>query len=131
MLAITTDIATTSRGRFTLTELDQEALFRPLTKWNRVIDSAAAIPSTLRMAFTQMTTGRPGAVHIGLPYDVQKAPVDEADVWADPQEGSPPRISGQRACAGKSRNWAARRAPASCSPRSQKGGPSGQRDRAD
>src|SRR5262249_4784542 len=53
VLAITTDIATTSRGRFTLTELDQEALFRPLTKWNRVLDSAAAIPSTLRMAFTQ------------------------------------------------------------------------------
>ena len=84
VLAITTDIATTSRGRFTLTELDQDALFRLLTKWNRVIDSAAAIPSTLRMAFTQMTTGRPGAVHLGLPYDVQKAPVDEADVWADP-----------------------------------------------
>ena len=24
------------------------------------------------------------AAHIGLPFDVQKAPVDEADVWADP-----------------------------------------------
>ena len=31
-----------SRGRYALTELDQEALFRPLTKWNRVIDQAAA-----------------------------------------------------------------------------------------
>src|ERR671930_1455416 len=31
VLAITTDIATTSRGRFTLTALDQAALFRPLT----------------------------------------------------------------------------------------------------
>src|SRR6185437_13358263 len=38
----------------------------------------------VRTAFTQMTTGRPGAVHLGLPYDVQKEPVDEADVWADP-----------------------------------------------
>ena len=83
LLAITTDIATTSRGRFTLTELDQAALFRPLTKWNRVIDQAAAIPQTLRAAFAQMTTGRPGAVHLGLPYDVQKQPVDESDVWAD------------------------------------------------
>jgi acetolactate synthase-1/2/3 large subunit len=84
LLAITTDIATTSRGRFTLTELDQESLFRPVTKWNRVLDKASAIPSTVRQAFTQMTTGRPGAVHLGLPYDVQKDPVDEDDIWADP-----------------------------------------------
>src|SRR5438876_1557564 len=83
LLAVTTDIATTSRGRFTLTELDQESLFRPVTKWNRVLDKASAIPGTLRQAFTQMTTGRPGAVHLGLPYDVQKDPVDENDVWAD------------------------------------------------
>ncbi len=44
LLAITSDIAVASRGRFTLTELDQEALFRPLTKWNTVIDNAAALP---------------------------------------------------------------------------------------
>src|SRR5262245_48124761 len=84
LLAVTTDIATTSRGRFTLTELDQEALFRPVTKWNRVLDKASAVPSALRTAFTQMTTGRPGAVHLGLPYDVQKEPVEEGEVWADP-----------------------------------------------
>jgi acetolactate synthase-1/2/3 large subunit len=84
LLAVTTDISTTSRGRFTLTELDQAALFQPVTKWNRVIDSAAAIPQTLRTAFAQMTTGRPGAVHLGLPFDVQKQPVEEGDVWADP-----------------------------------------------
>ena len=83
LLAVTTDISTTSRGRFTLTELDQEALFRPVSKWNRMIDRASAIPQTLRAAFTQMTTGRPGAVHLGLPFDVQKDPVDESDVWAD------------------------------------------------
>src|SRR5262245_10036431 len=74
LLAITTDISTTSRGRYALTELDQKALFRPVSKWNRVIDRAAAIPATLRAAFMQMTSGRPGAVHLGLPFDVQKDP---------------------------------------------------------
>ena len=34
VLAITTDVSTASRGRYPLTELDQVALFRPLTKWN-------------------------------------------------------------------------------------------------
>src|SRR6201997_1337328 len=31
VLALTTDISVSSRGRYTLTELDQKALFRPLT----------------------------------------------------------------------------------------------------
>lgn len=84
ILAITTDIAVSSRGRYTLTELDQEALFRPLSKWNRVIDRAVDVPRTLRAAFTHMTTGRPGAAHLGLPFDVQKDPVDESELWADP-----------------------------------------------
>jgi len=87
VLAVTTDIAVGSRGRYALTELDQEALFRPLTKWNRVVDQAAQIPAALRAAFRQMTTGRPGAAHIGLPFDVQRAPVDEAEVYADPTLG--------------------------------------------
>jgi acetolactate synthase I/II/III large subunit len=90
LLAVTTDIAVSSRGRYTLTELDQEALFRPLTKWNRVLDRAADIPRVLRSAFTHMTTGRPGAVHIGLPFDVQNGPVAEAEVWADASLGRYP-----------------------------------------
>lgn len=90
ILAVTTDIAVSSRGRYTLTELDQEGLFRPLSKWNRVIDRSADIPKTLRAAFTHMTSGKPGAAHIGLPYDVQRDPVDEADVWADPALGRYP-----------------------------------------
>jgi acetolactate synthase-1/2/3 large subunit len=90
ILAVTTDIAVSSRGRYTLTELDQEGLFRPLSKWNRVIDRAADIPKTLRAAFTHMTSAKPGAAHIGLPFDVQRDPVDEADVWADPALGRYP-----------------------------------------
>jgi acetolactate synthase-1/2/3 large subunit len=83
ILAITTDISTTSRGRFTLTELDQKALFQPLTKWNTVIDAAQDIPRAFRRAFLEMTTGRPGAVHLGLPFDVQKGAVDASDIWAE------------------------------------------------
>jgi acetolactate synthase I/II/III large subunit len=83
VLALTTDISVSSRGRFTLTELDQEALFRPLTKMTRVIDRATDIPKYVRAAFTQMTTGRPGAAHLGLPFDVLNGPIDAEDVWGD------------------------------------------------
>ena len=90
VLAITTDVATTSAGRYPLTELDQLALFRPLTKWNGVLEQAAALPRTVRRAFREMTTGRPGTAHLALPFDVQKAPVAEDDIWADPQYGTYP-----------------------------------------
>lgn len=83
VLALTSDVAVASRGRFTLTELDQERLFRPITKWNRMLDRAEDIPRTVRAAFAAMTTGRPGAAHIGVPYDVQLGAVDAADLWAD------------------------------------------------
>ena len=87
VLAINTDISVSSRGRYTLTELDQRALMKPLTKWNAVLDRAADIPRTFRQAFEEMTTGRPGAAHIALPFDVQNQPVDHADVWGDPSLG--------------------------------------------
>jgi acetolactate synthase-1/2/3 large subunit len=90
MIAVTTDISVSSRGKFTLTELDQKALFRPVTKWNTVIDRAADIPASVRRAFREATGGRPGAVHLGLPYDVQKEAVDEADVWAEPAHATYP-----------------------------------------
>jgi acetolactate synthase I/II/III large subunit len=90
ILAINTDVSVSSRNRFTLTELDQKALFRPLTKWNAVLDRSADIPRVLRKAFEAMTTGRPGAAHIALPFDVQNGPVDRAEVWADPTLGTFP-----------------------------------------
>ncbi|TNE67816.1 MAG: thiamine pyrophosphate-binding protein [Alphaproteobacteria bacterium] len=82
LLSITSDISIGGRGHYALTELDQEALFRPLTKWNRVADRVDQIPHLFRSAFRAMTTGRPGAAHIGLPYDLQKQELDAALVWA-------------------------------------------------
>ena len=87
VLGITSDIATTSRGRYALTELDQEALYRPLTKRTEVIDRADKLPEAVRRAFRAMTTGRPGAAHLGLPFDVQNGQVAETSVWADAELG--------------------------------------------
>lgn len=85
VLGITTDVSVASYGRYPLTEVDQEALMRPLTKWNTVIKRADHIPRMVRQAFRAMTTGRSGAAHLGLPYDIQYDDVPADDVWADPQ----------------------------------------------
>ncbi len=83
ILAINSDVSTGSRGRYPLTELDQVALFRPVTKWNASLDDAQRLPAMLRRAFREMTTGRPGAVHLALPFDTQKASVAPDEIWAD------------------------------------------------
>ncbi len=90
VLGITTDVSVASYGRYPLTEVDQEALMRPLTKWNTVIRRADHIPRMVRQAFRAMTTGRSGAAHLGLPYDIQYDDVPESDIWADPALASYP-----------------------------------------
>lgn len=85
ILAITSDVGTRSKGHYPLTELDQEGLMRPLTKYNSVIQHADAIPDTVRTAFRKMTTGRPGSAHLGLPIDVQRGQADPETIWADPR----------------------------------------------
>ena len=84
VLGITSDVSVGARGKFPLTELDQQALYQPLTKWNTTIDRVDQIPHAVRSAFRAMVTGRPGATHICLPYDVQKHAIDPSQVWAQP-----------------------------------------------
>ena len=90
VLGINSDISVAARGRYTLTEIDQGALMRPVTKWNAVLDRSQDIPRIFRAAFDQMTTGRPGAAHIALPFDVQNGPVDRTELFADPSLGRYP-----------------------------------------
>jgi len=97
LLCINSDISVRARGRFTLTELDQGALMRPLTKWNTVLDRAEDLPGAFRKAFKQITTGRPGAAHIALPFDVQNGAVDRSDVWGEASFG---RCPAERAAPG-------------------------------
>jgi acetolactate synthase-1/2/3 large subunit len=84
VIGITSDVSVGSRGKYPLTEVDQEALYRPLTKWNTTIDRADQICGAVRGAFRAATTGRPGAAHLCLPYDVQQHEVDASDLWAQP-----------------------------------------------
>jgi acetolactate synthase-1/2/3 large subunit len=92
VLGITSDVSVGARGKFPLTELDQQSLYRPLTKWNTTVDRADQIPGAVRSAFRAMTTGRPGAAHICLPYDLQKHEIDAAEVWAQPGHERAPSL---------------------------------------
>ena len=90
VLCINSDISVAARGRYTLTELDQGALMRPVTKWNAVLNRAEDLPRMFRAAFKHLTTGRPGAAHIALPFDVQNSSVNKAEIWGDARFGRYP-----------------------------------------
>ncbi len=112
LLAITTDIATTGRGRFTLTELDQKALFRPLTKWNDVIDRAADAPEALR---ARLPRGRPrdGRARStwACPSTSSATGIGDADMGATSRYGAATRPTARH------RPAATSRPPRACSPR--------------
>ncbi len=87
ILSITSDVSVSAIGKYPLTELDQGALFSPLTKYNGVINHPERLPGMVRAAFRAMTTGRPGSAHLGLPFDIQKANVNPEDIWAQTEHG--------------------------------------------
>jgi acetolactate synthase I/II/III large subunit len=89
-LVITTDNALSLEHQGALTELDQESLFRPVTKWSAEVKRAELIPHMVRRAFRLMTTARTGAVHLSIPKDILEASVDAKDLWADPQGATYP-----------------------------------------
>jgi acetolactate synthase-1/2/3 large subunit len=91
LVCVTSDIAVTDRGKGTLTELDQEALFTPITTRAFAPTNGAELPGMLRDAFRDATTGSLGACHVGLPFDVQGHDVDDDDVHAEARFSSYPQ----------------------------------------
>lgn len=70
VICLTTDVPIADEDRGTLTAINQQDLTRAATKWNTTVKRADKLPETIRRAFRQATSGRPGAVHIVLPEDV-------------------------------------------------------------
>ena len=83
VISITSDVPTTSIGHFPLTELNQKELFKPLTKWNEVLNKPIKLSDNIRKAFKESTSGRPGACHLSFPFDVQKAEISDQDIWVN------------------------------------------------
>ncbi len=70
LIALTSDNPISYEAQGALTALDQPRLFESVTKWTTLVKSADALPHLMRRAFRLATSGRAGAVHLGLPKDV-------------------------------------------------------------
>ncbi len=87
LLVITSDNALSMEHQGALTALDQEALFRSITKWSATVKRAELIPHMVRRAFRLMTSGRTGAVHLSFPKDILEENIevtDAQDLRAEP-----------------------------------------------
>ncbi len=69
-------IKASKQGQFQI--LDVVEMMHPLTKYTRQIVNVTLIPSIVREAFRLAQEERPGAVHLELPEDIAREPVDKS-----------------------------------------------------
>jgi acetolactate synthase-1/2/3 large subunit len=79
---MTSDIPLHLETRNMLTGLDQTSMFSGITKETYTITNPDQIPHTIRRAFRVATTGKPGPVHIRLPYDILQGETVDPDLYA-------------------------------------------------
>lgn len=92
LLCLTSDTPVAQQGRGVLTELDQEGLFRPVTKWNTRINAAVSVSETTRRAIRMATSGRPGGVHLSLPTDTLEGETPDDSVYGVPRFARAPAL---------------------------------------
>lgn len=85
LLCLTSDTPVREEGRGVLTELNQPALFAPVTKWSTRLTTPATAADAVRRAIRLATTGRSGAVAVSMPADVLAAEIDPHDVYPVPE----------------------------------------------
>lgn len=68
------------RHRHSYQEIDDFALFKPVTKYSARVEDISQLPETIRQAFRAATTGTPGPAHIELAGHLGELELEEADL---------------------------------------------------
>lgn len=79
ILALIGQIPDAFAQRESFEEMDMLAFFAPMTKWGTEVHQVGRVPELVQRACRTACSGRPGAVVVSLPHDIQKQTV------ADPQ----------------------------------------------
>ena len=70
VISLAGDISSEHRGKDAFQEIDQQALFEPITKKTFSVKQTEKIPKILNEAFNLALTPRCGPVHVNLPRDI-------------------------------------------------------------
>jgi acetolactate synthase-1/2/3 large subunit len=81
-------VITRERGAFQ--EVEQLAMFKPITKWATRAHHAHRVPELVSIAFRQAMSGKPAPVYLDLPGDMLYHDVEESEViFPDPARSRP------------------------------------------
>lgn len=92
VVALASTVPSHTRGRFAYQELDQLALFAPVTKWNRAAYRTDHVGPLLRDAIRAATQAPAGPTHLELSRDMLKAELDRADDLVDARAEPAPSV---------------------------------------
>lgn len=80
VVAITGQVPSHNIGRDAFQEADVFGILMPSVKHNYMIRNPYDLPHIVREAFYIARTGRPGPVHIDIPRDISRSPIDLSKV---------------------------------------------------
>jgi acetolactate synthase-1/2/3 large subunit len=70
--------------------VNQYDIMKPVVKWNAVVHQWNRIPEIIQRAFREAMAGRPGPVHVDIPYDIIFEEADDADLkYLEPYQYRP------------------------------------------
>ena len=67
-------------GRGVFQEMDQVALFRPITKWSERVTDVRRIPDMLATAMRHASSGKPGPVYLDIGGNILYQQIDDGEV---------------------------------------------------
>lgn len=96
MVVITAQVANKHEHLEAFEEIDLVALYKPITKWSVQVNNPDRVLGLLHEAYKRATSGRPGPVHVSIPYDFMHHEIDEYIAPKLPVAGTNIRASSMR-----------------------------------
>jgi acetolactate synthase-1/2/3 large subunit len=69
MLVISAQVSNDHEGYEAFEEIDLAAFYKPITKWSVQANNPDRVPELLNEAYRRTLSGRPGPVHVAIPYN--------------------------------------------------------------
>lgn len=77
MLVISAQVSNDHEGYEAFEEIDLAAFFAPITKWSVQANNANRVLELLNEAYRRTLTGRPGPVHVAIPYNFMQREIEQ------------------------------------------------------
>jgi acetolactate synthase-1/2/3 large subunit len=92
IIVFTSDVALDTTKKNSLTAFDQTSIFKGIVKETHTVTKGSELPFVIRRAFRVATSGKPGPIHIRIPFDIYTQEVPDEEIYAQPRYACFPGI---------------------------------------